>query len=378
MHPEPALNPKRSYFENLDATRFLGFFHVFLAHCFFTTNAKLAASKGFAFFTVSIKAGFLGLDYFFVLSAFLLTWLALEEWKVEGRFRPGLFMIRRGIRLWPLYFILLALIYGFAALLGDRLGLRDLPPIAWYLGFVSNYYIIEHGQQFLFVLVFFWSISVEEQFYAFWALVLRFLKRHLVAVCLGMMAVSIGFRAWMLDREPVLAFHTLSVLGNFGTGALAAVLAFRASKFRNLFVHMKRSYSLLVYLLLLLLLIYYFDWFDTGWPVVIEKQVFALFFAWFILEQSFAQRPLIRMGSFPQLSYLGQLSLGLYCYHGLVLTLLVPLMKRWGMAETPFQVYVLNPVLIFLLTLLLAVGSYEWFEKKVHRWRRYFYPRTKA
>lgn len=375
---KPPTEPNsRSYFQNLDATRFLGFFHVFLAHCFFTTSAKISGSAEFHFVSVSLKAGFLGLDYFFVLSAFLLTWLALEEWKKTGSFHPGLFLIRRGIRLWPLYFLLLFVVYGAHALLQNQIDLEALPPLKVFLLFISNLYIVEHGQNFLFLLVFFWSIAVEEQFYLFWAFVLRFLRKHLVRISLLMMVGSIVFRAVYLNSNDHLAFHTLSMLGNFGTGALAATLAFRSSKFRALFENMSRMNALLFYLLLLLLLIYYFDWFDAGWPVVIEKQVFSIFFAVFILEQSFSKKPLIPMGSFPQLSYLGQLSLGLYCYHGLVLTVLVPTLKNWGLAETPFQVFVLNPTLIFLLTLLLAVGSYEVLEKKIHGLRRYFYPAKK-
>jgi peptidoglycan/LPS O-acetylase OafA/YrhL len=102
---------KHSYFVNLDATRFLGFIHVFLAHCFFTTSSAIKESATFHFANVSIKAGFLGLDYFFVLSAFLLTWLALDERHKTGQFHATFFMIRRGIRLWPLYFLLVLGVY---------------------------------------------------------------------------------------------------------------------------------------------------------------------------------------------------------------------------------------------------------------------------
>jgi len=107
-----------------------------------------------------------------------------------------------------------------------------------------------------------------------------------------------------------------------------------------------------------------------------EKLVFSLLFVVFIMEQCFAERPLIAFGQFKNMTYLGQLSLGLYCYHGVVLTCMVPMLKAWGLSERPFQVFFLNPLIILFLTLLLAVLSYEIFEKKVHQLRRYFYPKT--
>jgi peptidoglycan/LPS O-acetylase OafA/YrhL len=364
-----------TYFENLDTTRFLGFLHVFLAHCFFTTNPTIASSPEFHLATVSIKAGFLGLDYFFVLSSFLLTWLALEEMRKTGNFNPMLFLIRRGIRLWPLYFLLLCLVYGFYQFFGDSMGLKPLPPAAVFFFFISNFYIIQHGQDFLFLLVFFWSIAVEEQFYLFWAIVLKFLQKHLLRVSFLMVVASLIFRYFYRNDSHTLSFHTLSMIGNFGMGALAAIMAFRSSAFRGLFINVSRGTSILVYLILLLLLLNYFQWFNSGFMLVFEKLIFSVFFVYLIMEQSFAKRPLIALGQFKTLSYLGQLSLGLYCYHGIVLTLMVPLMKANGLAERPLQVFLINPLLIFLLTMLLAIGSYETMEKRVHQLRRHFYPK---
>ena len=364
------------YFENLDATRFLGFFHVFLAHCFFTTSTVVKQSQAFHFVDVTIKAGFLGLDYFFVLSAFLLTWLALNERHKTGQFHATFFMIRRGIRLWPLYFLLVLGVYLIHDVLSERFDWNVLPPLRTFLLFYSNFYIIEHGQKFLFLLVFFWSIAVEEQFYLFWAFVLKFLHRYIVWICFALILSSLIFRAVFLKDNEQLAFNALSVAGNFGMGALAAVWAFRSSNFRTLFANRSRAFYVLVYLIFLLLLLNYFSWFNDGIMLVAEKLIFSVLFVVFIMEQCFAEKPLIAFGQFKNMTYLGQLSLGLYIYHGVVLTFIIPLLRSYGLAERPFQVFFLNPLIIFFLTLFIAVFSYEIFEKKVHNLRRYFYPKT--
>jgi peptidoglycan/LPS O-acetylase OafA/YrhL len=369
---------KSNYFENLDSTRFLGFFHVFLAHCFFTTNPSIQESFGYHLATVNIRSGFLGLDYFFVLSSFLLTWLALKEWQQTESFQPGLFMVRRGLRLWPLYLVLVSGTYGFVYFFGENLGISTLPPIEVFLLFVSNWWIAANGQNFLFLLVFFWSIAVEEQFYVFWAFVLRFLHRNISWVSIGMIIISVVFRAMNLADEPTLYFNTISYLGNFGLGALCAQLAFDNGRFIRAIEQLSKSKIAIVYLVLAILTAGYFRWFQSPLMVVLEKLIFGAFFCFIILEQSFALHSPIKLGKFKRMSYLGQLSLGLYCFHGIVLTFAIPLLKSSGYAETTWQVYVMNPLLILGATLILAWLSFVRFELPIHRYRKYFYPKTSS
>lgn len=369
---------KVNYFENLDATRFLGFFHVFLAHCFFTANTQIANSVAFDIATKNVRSGFLGLDYFFVLSSFLLTWLALSEIKKTRKFHPGLFLVRRGLRLWPLYLLLVLATYGFVSLSGDAFSISELPPIRVFLLFYSNIWMSLHGQNFLFLLVFFWSIAAEEQFYLFWAFVMQFLSKYLPAVILVMIAVSLVFRWYYLENEPFLFFNTISYLGDFAIGAGIAYLAFSKPQFIIFFQEIPTWLIGGIYLILLILTVGYFRWFMSPIMVVTEKLIFCSFFAFVILEQNYAKNSLFKLGKFKKISYLGQLSLGLYCYHGIVLTFLMPWLKIHGFAESNFQVFLINPLLILGLTILISVISYELFEKHVHGLRRKFYPKTSS
>jgi peptidoglycan/LPS O-acetylase OafA/YrhL len=369
---------KHVYFENLDATRFLGFFHVFLAHCFFTTNTELASSQAFEIATKNVRSGFLGLDYFFVLSSFLLTWLALAERKKTGEFKPGLFLIRRGLRLWPLYLLLVVATYGFVALAGDAFSISALPPIEIFLLFWSNIWMSINGQDFLFLLVFFWSIAAEEQFYLFWAFVMRFLSKYMIPVIVVMILSSLIFRYLYLENEPFLFFNTISYLGDFGIGALSAFLAFGNKRIIQFFKLLPKHVIALVYLIFIVLTAGYFHWFMSPAMVVIEKLIFSLFFAFIILEQNYSEHSIIKLGRFKRMSYLGQLSLGLYCYHGIVLTFLMPWLRQSGFADTNVQVFVINPILILTITVFISILSYELFEKRIHALRRMFYPNTSS
>jgi peptidoglycan/LPS O-acetylase OafA/YrhL len=369
---------KRQYFENLDATRFLGFIHVFLAHCFFTSNPKISNSPIFESLTSHIGAGFLGLDYFFVLSSFLLTWLALAEWKSTDAFRPDLFMIRRALRLWPLYFAIVLGTYLIYWRIGNQLAIQSLPPLEVFLLFISNFWIANNGQNFLFLLVFLWSIAVEEQFYLAWAFVLRFAYKHLVLVCLLMMLGSLIFRWLNLNREPQLFFNTLSYLGNFGIGALTAWLAFYNDSFIKKIEGLSKPTIAFIYLFFIVLTLGYFEWFQSSFMVVIEKLVFGIFFAFVILEQSFAKHSLFKLGRLKRVSFLGQLSFGLYCIHGIVLTCAMVLLNSHGFAWYSWQVYLINPLLILSITIAISWISYSYFEKPIHQFRKHFYPKTSS
>ena len=313
-----------------------------------------------------------------MLSSFLLTWLALEERRKTQTFKPGLFLIRRGLRLWPLYLFLVLATYAFVYLKGSSLGISALPPIEIFLLFYSNIWISQHGQDFLFLLVFFWSIAAEEQFYLLWAFVLKFLNKYLKLVLLLMIIVSLIFRALYLENEPYLFFNTLSYLGNFAIGGFAAVLAFEQHPILKFITDMPKKVIGLVYLILGILLIGYFSWFMSPVMVIIEKLVFSLFFAFIILEQSFAKHSVFKLGRFKKISYLGQLSLGLYCFHGIVLTIAKKVLGNLDTTDSNYEVFLLNPISILIVTTVIAVISYEIFEKRIHSLRKHFYPKTSS
>ena len=99
-------------FPRLDAIRALCFLSVFVFHSFHTGNADLLAHpvrhfvKGFLF-----ASGDLGVNVFFVLSGFLITFLLLRERDLTGTIHTGHFWLRRLLRIWPLYFACVA--FGF-------------------------------------------------------------------------------------------------------------------------------------------------------------------------------------------------------------------------------------------------------------------------
>src|SRR5882724_12013068 len=127
----------------LDGLRALSFLSVFQMH--------LPGQSGGAWFGYAV-------DVFFVLSAYLLGSRLLAEREATGTLDVRRFYKRRIFRIWPLYYIVLAVAWAVCGPADRRL----LPAFA---GFFGNFLVGAQGHWPAPILVPLWSLCVEEQFY---------------------------------------------------------------------------------------------------------------------------------------------------------------------------------------------------------------------
>ena len=152
----------------LDGTRGIAILAVLLFHFIAPENRD-----GLVNSTVSwvFSYGALGVDLFFVLSGFLITGILYDARTDEHYFRN--FYMRRLLRIFPLYYGVLAIIFLvlplFPELRGNELtGLRAHQAWAWL--YAVNIYLAIHDGWVLSYIEHFWSLAVEEQFYLIWPL----------------------------------------------------------------------------------------------------------------------------------------------------------------------------------------------------------------
>jgi peptidoglycan/LPS O-acetylase OafA/YrhL len=191
------------------------------------------------------RGGFVGVDVFFVVSGFLITGLLLREAAATGRVSLPGFFARRIRRIAPAAVLVIAatLVTGwylfnqprFMSTLGDGVSALLL---------VSNWRFAAEGTDYFAAndavspLQHFWSLSVEEQFYLVWPLLVLALlavtarasgrhRRVVMAAVLGVVvAASFGFALWQSTASPTVAyFSTLTRVWELGVGALLAVAA---------------------------------------------------------------------------------------------------------------------------------------------------------
>lgn len=144
---------KTIYFAGLDGLRAFSILFVIFHHA-----AKLP--------WMGHLHGYLGVDVFFVLSGFLITYLLALEKQETGRIDLGAFYVRRAFRILPVYSVMLA-IYIVATYFGGNAALwnlmkRDLP---YFLTFLNEFAPSPNG---FIAFGFSWTLGVEEKFYLFW------------------------------------------------------------------------------------------------------------------------------------------------------------------------------------------------------------------
>lgn len=222
-----ALNKKTGYRPEIDGLRAIAVAVVVLFH---------AGFPGFA-------GGFVGVDIFFVLSGYLITGLLWEEASKNERISLLDFYARRGRRLLPAVFVvLIATMIAGAFLLpadGERQTLAASAVAATL--FVSNFYFWRTTSGYFgdsaeeLPLLHTWTLSVEEQFYLVWPVVIisvlflsrnrkANLQRRLLAAAISLSILSFIFSLWLLEFRPTAAFYLAPARAfELGAGAILAL-----------------------------------------------------------------------------------------------------------------------------------------------------------
>ena len=269
-----------------------------------------------------IPFGPLGVNLFFVLSGFLITRILITS-SEKFRGNPGgfrdyfkRFFIRRTLRIFPVYYLCILLLFIF-----------NVPPvrekIAWFLFYGSNLYMAIH-QTWMGVVDHFWSLSVEEQFYIIFPLVIFFIPRKwLVPTFVAMLTGSILFRLYFFLSGYSWIVNYVSMpacLDSFGLGAFMAwLLLFRPDQYRKLF---RNGYWVILGLLLWAGVIYWSKTFSEPKNIATDvwERLAGSVFCFFLIGKG-----VLGYGGFMKaflenraVLYLGKISYGLYAYHNLV------------------------------------------------------------
>lgn len=140
----------------------------------------------------------IGVDLFFVLSGFLITGILRKTRGTEGYYRN--FMMRRVLRIFPLYYLFIAVFFlVLPALFPAHAELQRLPPLqAWYWLYVPNLRIFLQGDWYAHYSEHTWSLAIEEQFYLVWPWVVLLAGPKRLLWIGGLCTVaSLALRVWL-------------------------------------------------------------------------------------------------------------------------------------------------------------------------------------
>ena len=357
---------QKVFFPNLDGLRFLAFFTVFLFHSFYTPEPTVIASTLYQVPFQLTRNGDLGVNFFFVLSGFLITYLLLSERKLTGRIAIGAFYMRRIIRIWPLYFVVVFI--GFIVFPWVKMHLGQHIPVEtahpwFFFTFLVNFNNLYYGCQTP-TLTLLWSVAVEEQFYLVWPLLVAAVPNNRLGWLFGgVLVLSLGFRLLHMHEPLVLSLHTISLIGDMALGGLVAWLCFRDNYLTDA-VKSWPKWGIVLGYVGGVALIASREWlYQLPGYVVIDRLLLASFFAFVLLEQNYSLHSIVKMSQIRFLSYWGNYTYGLYCLHFLALIAAFQIMRHLGLNYQPLGVVLGDNALGLVLALGISWLSFTFYEK---------------
>jgi peptidoglycan/LPS O-acetylase OafA/YrhL len=346
---------RRFYQPELDGLRFYAFLGVFVCH---TLPYEPVFYQRFHLplpwlWGAAAKSGAAGVDLFFALSAFLITSILLRERQETGGISLRRFYLRRILRIWPLYFLLVAL----GVLLSHTMAHQSLPwyYVAGYLLFVGNWVHAVFGRPES-VCSPLWTVSIEEQFYLIWPVLMKLLGRRgmIVAGMVTFLVATLSRIGFMLSGRSggFIYYGSTSRCDALALGILLALFVDRLPRLTRVARWLLLAGGL------------------TGWiassawlneqpgPVdlrmVVGRLVVSISAGAILLAGLDSRSRLLRGGWVVRL---GKISYGLYLLHLTAILIMIRLLQPiWG-----WQLLAAK-ALGFVMTVILAWASYRWIE----------------
>ncbi|GAA4326414.1 acyltransferase [Flaviaesturariibacter amylovorans] len=366
------------YIAGLDGLRFLSITFVVLHHLF-----TFMTAFGFTAFHEQVLGliGYYGIQFFFMGSGFLITYLLLTESERRHRVDLKKFYSRRVLRIWPAYYLLISIVV-----------LLLLHSEWWRIpGYTERYApVAEDANKFYFFFVphlepFFhptapyvhhtYTIGIEEQFYLVWGLLFLWARKYILHVFLFLVLtipVLNAVHAWSHGHEGgsrvlglfnnAVTYLQYSRFSTFAIGSLFGYAYFYQKPWINVF--RRPTVQLLVYAVLVASIAL-----RVELPFVQNEYISGLM-ACFMLMASFRENSLVNYEA-PWLGALGRISYGIYLFHIIAIVLVCRLVAAIPQLDkNSYGTLALLCVLTLGLSTAFGWLSYHFFERFFLRLKR--------
>jgi peptidoglycan/LPS O-acetylase OafA/YrhL len=305
-----------------------------------------------------LHLGYLGVEFFFVISGFLITTLLLREKTLTGSISLKHFYIRRVLRIFPIYYTII-IVYVIVVNIFERgtpAGLGFMTNLKYYLTYTSNWFVELDQPRVIFYLA--WSLATEEQFYMVWPSVEKFLKeRWVILFAVGMILIStfaaLGVFAFVLPFHslPTMILKRISVA--ICLGVLLAHIFHSRRSFAIAYKFLGYRWSCIIMLVGLIAALQFQPRMGVMNLNLVFVMMMLLIGSCVIREDHWLAKPM----AWPPLALVGLLSYGIYLMHMLCFHAVILLSNAVGIHYK---------YIAFPLTTLLVVGmswvSFTYFE----------------
>jgi len=345
-------------FHSFDALRFLSFSVVFLSHLPFNLFSN-------SWFTLFKDRGYVGVEFFFVLSGFLITYILLNEKKKSDQINLKKFFMRRVLRIWPLFYVMILFAYlspYVIAHLGLTFSEEGYQPNYFYSClFLENYQtIFKHQFPNVIPLPVFWSLCVEEHFYIVWGFLLYCISRKRIPFLIAIFLVIPTFFRGVFFENDMLFLDLSTNIDFFMFGAIPAYLYCYYKEELLLFLKLQSNRIKSLILVTTLLFVLFsgkieFENYELVEPILFGC-LFSLCLFIFIPNDNY-----FKVKDNNLLSRLGVYTYGLYLTHFIAISFIKKIFQKLNVSiEGHFILFLLSSI---LLTIFASYISYNCIEK---------------
>jgi len=340
---------KLKYYYNLDGIRGIAALMVVVFHFFLSKNSEYLSNL--IIYQKATEFGQHGVSLFFVLSGFVITRILIKTRENSDYFSN--FYKRRVLRILPLYYLFLFVLYFFLPLVfgGKVTEFKLQLPFYFYIQNLTEILNIKASGP-----GHYWSLAVEEHFYLLWPLVIFLVHPKNIGKLIGISFLLIFvLKYFMLNKGLSINYFTFTRIDQIMMGAYLAILEL------NGFFSRKGALKKMVLIGLSIFpigaLVYFFSDHFYYLKEMMKYPILGLFFFSLIGSLIILNEKNIvnRILSGKILQYLGRISYGIYVWHMLALPILSKLFIT--------RILIVDLMLTFCLTIILAHLSYFYFEK---------------
>jgi peptidoglycan/LPS O-acetylase OafA/YrhL len=280
------------------------------------------------------KMGWIGVDLFFVISGFLVSGLLFKEYIKFGNIKPSLFLIRRGFKIYPIYYLIFVL-YLIPKIIKNQFEIK---------GFLADIFFVQnyiHGWGWAYIPS--WSLAVEEHFYFSLVFFLFFMiKKNILfksfiffnkkinyfqAILLFVMLISLIFRFYNNIYHPEYREKNLTMthlrIDSLLVGVLIAYLYYFRVKLLNFYYNLIKKWIFIIIIPLLSFtpfIDYNYSFFVRTIGFTMIYMAFGLLLIYFLLEGEINKKInfLLSEKIVNIIAKIGFSSYSIYLIHGLI------------------------------------------------------------
>jgi peptidoglycan/LPS O-acetylase OafA/YrhL len=297
--------------------------------------------------------GFLGVTLFFAISGFLITTLLIREQSRTGDISLKKFYLRRSLRIFPLYYLMLGVYCVFIfTLVHDPATAKNFRShLPFFATYTSNWFVPT-----LTTFGFAWSLAAEEQFYSTWPSVVKLLRPRRAlwfAICFTAIVIwSQRFATWPLHSNNFATTVLNSVPPAICFGCTFALILHTERGFRALWTIFGNRTAPLIFFAALILIIQFSP--EKYLPIHL---VLAALVISSVIREDHILAPIL---TWRWISYLGTISYGMYLTHMLVYAA----SKRFESRFPSWHSRDLMGFIVALLgTVLLSAALFRYYER---------------